>query len=98
MPVFSATYTGKGYNQRVKARSAEWERKKKAEYDRNHLRMLDLRAEQKAQERVMRKTKLASNARRRLTNCGLKTRQHRLMISVRNAKVSGASKRVLQRR
>jgi hypothetical protein len=45
MPVFSATYTGKGYNQRVKARSAEWERKKAAEYDRNHLRMLELRVE-----------------------------------------------------
>jgi hypothetical protein len=61
MPVFSATYTGNGYNQRVKARSAEWERKKAAEYDRNHLRMLERRAEQKAQERVMRKAKLASN-------------------------------------
>jgi hypothetical protein len=48
IPVFSATYTGKGYNQRVKARSAEWERKKEAEYDRNHLRMLDHRTEQKA--------------------------------------------------
>ncbi len=61
MPVFSVTYTGNGYNQRVKARSAEWERKKAAEYDRNHLRMLERRAEQKAQERVMRKAKLASN-------------------------------------
>jgi hypothetical protein len=45
MPVFSATYTGKGYNQRVKARSTEWERKKEAEYDRNLLRMLERRAE-----------------------------------------------------
>jgi hypothetical protein len=36
MPVFNATYTGKGYNQRVEARSAEWDPKKEAEYDRNH--------------------------------------------------------------
>jgi len=61
MPVFSATYTGKGYDQRVTARSAEWERRKATAYDRNHLKMLERRAEHKAQECVMRKAKLASN-------------------------------------
>ncbi len=53
MSVFGATYTGKVYNHKIKARAAEWECKKQAEYDRQHRCMLELRLEQQGQKRVI---------------------------------------------
>ena len=58
MPVYSATYNGKGINHRTNARSMARQRNNAAQYDRELRRKIDRRTAQRALEMANRRIKI----------------------------------------